>query len=94
MFGESVGALAERYSVYLPQRQGQGRTPDREGPISHEIMARDTIAFFDAVGISSAHLAGFSDGGAVAMYVALERPDLVGKSRHRGAWSCSELETS
>jgi pimeloyl-ACP methyl ester carboxylesterase len=51
-------ALAERYRVYLPQRQGQGRTPDRDGPITHMTMARDTISFFDALGISSAEVVG------------------------------------
>jgi pimeloyl-ACP methyl ester carboxylesterase len=79
MFSANLPALADRYRVYMPERQGQGRTPDRDGPISYETMAHDTIAFFDALGLSSAHLVGFSDGGAVAMLVALERPDLVRK---------------
>ncbi len=77
MLGEILPALAERYRVYLPERQGQGRTPDRDGPITYKSMADDTIAFFEAVGLSSAHLAGFSDGAMVAIHVALRRPDLA-----------------
>ena len=69
--------LAEGYRVYLPERRGHGRTPDAEGPITFEIMARDTIAFMDALELSSAHLAGWSDGAVVALHVALQRPDLV-----------------
>ena len=77
MLGEILPALAQRYRVYLPERQGQGRTPDRDGPITFQSMADDTIAFFEAVGLSAAHLAGFSDGAMVAIHVALQRPDLV-----------------
>jgi Predicted hydrolases or acyltransferases (alpha/beta hydrolase superfamily) len=40
-------------------------------------MAQDTIAFLEAVGLTGAHLVGFSDGAMVALLVALERPDLV-----------------
>jgi len=42
-------------------------------------MAHDTIAFMEALGISSAHLVGWSDGAVVGLLVALERPDLVRK---------------
>ena len=69
--------LAQRYRVYLPERQGQGRTPDRDGPVTFQSMAADTIAFFEAVGLAGAHLVGFSDGAMVAIHVALQRPDLV-----------------
>lgn len=69
--------LAERFRVYVPERRGHGRTADVDGPITYVNMAQDTIAFMDAVGISGAHLVGFSDGAAVAVHVALERPELV-----------------
>lgn len=69
--------LAERYRVYLPERRGHGRTPDIEGPITYEVMAQDTIAFLDALGLSSVHLVGWSDGAVVGLLVALHRPDLA-----------------
>src|SRR5215210_2418308 len=71
--------LAEAYRVYLPERRGHGRTPDAEGPITFVNMAEDTIAFMDAVDLSSADLVGWSDGAVVAVHVALEHPDLVRK---------------
>src|SRR5260221_14315018 len=40
-------------------------------------MAADTIAFREEVVGGPAHLVGWSDGGIVAMLVALARPDLV-----------------
>jgi len=77
MLCEILPAAARQYRVDLPERQGQGRTPDRDGPITYQSMADDTIAFFEAVGLSAAHLVGFSDGAMVAIRVALQRPDLV-----------------
>jgi len=78
-FGAQTTALAEQYRVYLPERRGHGRTADVDGPITYENMAQDTIAFMDELGISNAHLVGWSDGGNVGLEVALARPDLVKK---------------
>ena len=47
-----------------------------EGPISYELMARDTIAFLEEVVGGPAFLAGHSDA-LVALVVVLRRPDLV-----------------
>ncbi|MDQ3554279.1 MAG: alpha/beta hydrolase [Chloroflexota bacterium] len=72
-------ALAEHYRVYLPERRGHGRTPDVPGPTGFDIMARDMIAFMETAAIPSAHLVGWSDGGIVALEMALMRPELVRK---------------
>jgi pimeloyl-ACP methyl ester carboxylesterase len=74
-----TAALAEHYRVFTPERFGHGRTRDIEGPITYENMAQHTIAFMEALGIESAHLAGWSDGALVAALVALRRPKLVRK---------------
>ena len=79
MLGEALPTLAEHHRVYVPERQGHGRTPDRDGPITFETMARDTIAFLDAMDLSAPNVVGFSDGAMVAIHVALMRPDLVGR---------------
>ncbi|HZM72660.1 MAG TPA: alpha/beta hydrolase [Candidatus Polarisedimenticolia bacterium] len=70
-------ALAERYHLYLPERRAHGHTPDVPGPLGFDVQAEDTIAFMAAVGLPSAHLIGWSDGGIIALEVALRRPDLV-----------------
>jgi pimeloyl-ACP methyl ester carboxylesterase len=79
MLDPLAAALSEGFRVYAPERRGHGRTPDPGGPITFATMAADTIAFLDALGVTGAHLVGFSDGGYVALEVALARPDLVGK---------------
>jgi pimeloyl-ACP methyl ester carboxylesterase len=78
-FDGQTPALAEHFRVYLPERRAHGRTADVPGPITYEIMAQDTIAFIEAVGIGRAHLVGWSDGALVGLLVALWRPELVGK---------------
>jgi pimeloyl-ACP methyl ester carboxylesterase len=79
IFSRLTPELANRYKVILPERRGHGRTADVEGPISYDLMAKDTIAFMEATGIISAHLVGYSDGANVGMLVAMSRPDLVKK---------------
>jgi pimeloyl-ACP methyl ester carboxylesterase len=78
-WGDLTPTLATRYRVYAPERRGHGRTPDVPGPITYAAMADDTIAFLDAVGVSGAHLVGWSDGAIVGLLVAQRRPDLAGK---------------
>jgi pimeloyl-ACP methyl ester carboxylesterase len=76
-FAPNLGALAANFRVYTPERRGHGRTPDVDGPISYELMARDTIAFLETVVGGPAHLVGCSDGASVALLTALRRPDLA-----------------
>lgn len=77
--------LAGRYRLFLPERRGHGHTPDVEGPLSYQDMADDTIAFVESVVGGPAHLVGWSDGGIVALLVAIARPDLVRKVVAMGA---------
>jgi pimeloyl-ACP methyl ester carboxylesterase len=75
--GMQTPALAEHYRVIVPERRAHGRTADVEGPITYEVMAEDTIALMEALGARPAHLVGWSDGGNVALIVAIQRPELV-----------------
>ncbi|MET1071658.1 MAG: alpha/beta hydrolase [Umezawaea sp.] len=76
-FTGNLDGLADTFHVYLPDRRGHGRTPDAPGPITIELMARDTIAFLEEVVGGPARLVGYSSGGTVALRVATLRPDLV-----------------
>jgi pimeloyl-ACP methyl ester carboxylesterase len=91
-FGPNIDALADRFRVYTPERRGHGRTPDRDGPITYEGMARDTIDFIETIVRGPTHLLGCSDGAIVALTTALLRPDLVRRLMlvagvfHRDGW--------
>jgi pimeloyl-ACP methyl ester carboxylesterase len=72
-----VPGLAGHFRVFRPDRRGHGRTPDVDGPLTYELMARDMIAFLEQVVGGPAYLVGHSDGAPVALLTALARPDLV-----------------
>jgi pimeloyl-ACP methyl ester carboxylesterase len=74
---KSIGPpLAKRYRVTAFDRRGHGRTGDNDEPFSYDAMADETIAFIRYLK-GRVHLVGHSDGGNVALIVAMRRPDLV-----------------
>jgi pimeloyl-ACP methyl ester carboxylesterase len=70
-------ALAARHRVLLPDRRGHGRSPDTPAPFTYEAMAAETIGFLELVVGGHSTLVGWSDGGIIALVVAIQRPDLV-----------------
>jgi pimeloyl-ACP methyl ester carboxylesterase len=69
--------LADRFRVVAFDRRGHGRTADTDAPFHYDDMVTETIAAIETVIGGRAHLVGWSDGGIVALLVALRRPDLV-----------------
>ena len=74
-----IPAFSERFRVIAPERRAHGHTADVPGPLTYAAMAQDTIGFLEAVVERPSHLVGWSDGGIVALLVAIERPELVDK---------------
>jgi len=66
--------FAKDYKVYLFDR----RTVVRDG-ITVRDMAADIAAAMDVSGITEADVFGVSQGGMIAQYLAVDRPDLVRK---------------
>ncbi|MGC2288768.1 MAG: alpha/beta hydrolase [Thermoplasmata archaeon] len=71
--------LAEHYEVLIPERRWHARTACVGKELTYEVMAEDTIAFMDRLGVTDAHLIGQSDGANVALLTAVQRPDHVRK---------------
>jgi pimeloyl-ACP methyl ester carboxylesterase len=63
--------------VVAPERQAQGHTPDRPGPLTYEAMTDQTVNFLVALGLGPVDLLGWSDGGMVGTLIAAEHPELV-----------------
>lgn len=73
-----TASLARQFTVFTPDTRGHGRTAD-PGTLSYDLMARDVIGFIEAIVDAPTSIVGWSDGGIVALLVALQRPDLVRK---------------
>lgn len=76
-FKDNVPALAERFRVIGTDLWGHGRSPDREGPYSLASFASDVAELIERVAGGRAHVVGHSIGAAVALTLALARPELV-----------------
>jgi pimeloyl-ACP methyl ester carboxylesterase len=72
-----LDGLADRYRLTAFDNRGAGRTAMPEGSLSAKTMADDAAALLRALGIGSAHVAGFSMGSAIAQELALRHPELV-----------------
>lgn len=98
VFATLVPGLAETFEVFCPDRRGHGRTPGVAGPISYDLMARDTVAFLEQVVGGPAALVGHSDGAIVGLLAALARPDLVtalvfvSGVFHHDAWAVGAID--
>jgi pimeloyl-ACP methyl ester carboxylesterase len=63
------------YAAIAIDSRGQGRSTRDERPYSYELMASDTRAVMDALGIARAAFIGWSDGADTALVLSRETPD-------------------
>jgi pimeloyl-ACP methyl ester carboxylesterase len=70
-------AVETTHHVYGYDRTGQGRTADQPGSLHFAFQTTEAIAYLEEVVREPAHLVGWSDGGNIALMVAIQRPDLV-----------------
>ena len=70
-------AVQDRFHVYGYDRTAHGRTGIREGFYHFDFQRDEAIAYIEDVIGSPTHLLGHSDGGIIALLVAIARPDLV-----------------
>ena len=76
-FGAVLPQLARVRRVIAFEQQGHGRTADVDRPFSFEQSAEDAAALLRHLQVSQADLWGYSNGGNVAMQVAVRHPALV-----------------
>jgi pimeloyl-ACP methyl ester carboxylesterase len=84
-WAEQIDALTPHYRVLAPEQQGHARTPDLDAPLTYQAMAGDTIEFLERIAGRPAHVVGHSDGGILALLVAMQRPDLLNRAVVIGA---------
>jgi pimeloyl-ACP methyl ester carboxylesterase len=79
-FGSILPELARGRQIIAFEQQGYGHTADiADRPFSFEQSADDTAALLDYLQIKQADLFGFSNGGTIALQVAIRHPEVVRK---------------
>ena len=74
-----VEAFAPRRPVVVFDQQGHGRTADVPRAMSYEQFGDDAGALLEALAIERADVMGYSQGGGVALQLALRHPARVSK---------------
>ena len=72
-------AFASDRAVIVFDQQGHGRTPDTSRAMSYEQFADDAAALLPALEVERADVMGYSQGGGVALQLAIRHPSLVSK---------------
>ena len=72
-----VPPLDNDFPVYAYDRTANGFTCDQKGSLHFEFQCQEAITYLEDVVKEPAHLVGYSDGGIIALMVAIKRPDLV-----------------
>ena len=78
-FGDLLPALAAGRRVIATELQGHGRTADIDRDLDVGLLAGDVAALLDHLGVDQADVLGFSLGGGVALQLALDHRDRVGR---------------
>ncbi len=76
-FGEVLPGLAQTRQVIAADFQGHGRTGHIDRRLTSADLASDVVGLLQHLGIPKVDVFGFSVGGAVALYLAIKRPELL-----------------
>ena len=78
-WGFQVPALADQFQVIVIDSRGQGRSTLSKQKLSYQAMANDVVAVLDHLAIPRAAFVGWSDGGVIALDLAIRTPARVAK---------------
>lgn len=84
-FQKNIPYFAARYQVIVADSRAQGKSVDDGDALTFEMMADDEAALLDALHVPSAEVIGYSDGGIVALLLAMRHPEKVIKLAATGA---------
>ena len=71
-----VPAFAERYRVITPDLRAHGRSASPATAMSYRLLADDMVAFSQALDLHKPLIAGYSDGGQIALEIGMRYPEL------------------
>ena len=74
-WGNQIPALSREFEVIVADSRGHGRSTRTPAPYGYDLMASDVVALMDYLHISKAAIVGWSDGGILALDLAMHHPD-------------------
>lgn len=84
-FVHQMAYFSQDYRVIAVDTRGHGQSPRGTAPFTIGQFAEDLLHLMDRLGLETANLLGFSDGGNIALTFALEHPERVDKLILNGA---------
>jgi len=78
-WGALIPELARDRRLLAVELQGHGRTPTGSGPASFERSADDVAGLLAELGTGAVQVLGFSNGGQVALQLAMRHPALIAR---------------
>ena len=84
-FENNIPFFSRKYRVIVADSRSQGKSLDPKDSLSFEMMADDEAALLNRLHIDSAYVLGWSDGGIVALLMAIRHPGKVIKLAETGA---------
>jgi pimeloyl-ACP methyl ester carboxylesterase len=76
-FESQLDEFTRGHRVIAPEQVGQGHSPDIDAPLSYAAMMEDTAALLQQLHIADIDVVGWSDGGILALMLAIHYPQLV-----------------
>lgn len=80
-----IGPIASSASVICFDARGQGESTRGTEPLTYELLAHDAFEVLSRLGVTRAHVMGFSDGGIEALIMATTLPLRVASLTCMGA---------
>jgi pimeloyl-ACP methyl ester carboxylesterase len=78
-WGELVPALEQTHTVIQMDSRGHGRSSFDDRQLTYRRLADDALALLDHLGFGAVDLVGWSDGGIIAIDIALRQPERLNR---------------
>ena len=90
-----IAYFSGQFRVIAMEQMGHGRTADLlDRSFHYHDMAEDTVELMGQLGIESAVVVGYSDGGIIGLDMAIHHPERVTKLAVTGANACIDGYTA
>jgi pimeloyl-ACP methyl ester carboxylesterase len=78
-FAQMLPIFAKNRKIIAIEQQAHGHTADIDRPLRYELLAEDTYALLQHLGLEKVDFFAYSFGGNIAMLIAYHHPEMVRK---------------